>query len=120
MLAALCGGAVAGAALHSGGQECPMGEMKDGTDCCARAHAQQVTPEVEAARLCCAINCPSSGATTPTAPLLRASPPVTTAHHPAVSPTAFVVPVAPLRFDSARDHPQHSPPPYIRHHALLI
>ncbi len=119
MLAAFCGGAVAGMPLHSGEQECPMHEMKDGMDCCAKAHAQQLTPEVEVARLCCAVNCPSSGTTTPTTSLLRVQLSAT-AQYPAVPPTAFVVPAAPLRFDSAREHPQHSPPPYIRHHALLI
>lgn len=120
MLAVIGGSVAAGVPLHSGEQECPMHEMKDGVDCCAKAQAQQVTPEVEAARLCCAVNCPSSGATTPTASPLRVSASATTTQHPAVPTTASVIPAALLRFDSAREHPQHSPPTYIQHHALLI
>jgi hypothetical protein len=118
LIAVLGGSAVAGMPLHSGEQECDMPGMKDGVDCCAKAHAERPTPEVTAARLCCALNCPSSGTTTPTSSQLRLAPSV--APHPATFQTPFVIPGAILRSDPARDQPQHSPPSYLRHLALLI
>lgn len=110
---------LAGTPLHTGGRECDMKGMKDGMDCCAKAHAQGNAPEVTAARLCCAVNCQSPG-TTPASSVLRVTPPATVAQHPAAIQTLFVIPGLPLRFDSAREHPQHSPPAYIQHLALLI
>jgi hypothetical protein len=120
MLAVLCGSTVAGTPLHSAEHECSMPGMKDGMDCCAKAHARQDSAEARAARLCCAVNCQSPGAATPTASLLRVSPPAAAPRHPAAPRTAFVIPASNLLFDSAREHPQHSPPPYIQHLALLI
>jgi hypothetical protein len=120
MLAVLGGSTVAGMPLHSAGHECNMPGMKGDMDCCAKAHARQDSPDVRAARLCCAVNCPSSGAATPTTSSLRVSPPAATPQHPASPRTAFVIPAPNLPFDSAREHPQHSPPAYIQHLALLI
>jgi hypothetical protein len=120
LIAVLGGGAVAGMPLHSGEQECDMPGMKDGMDCCAKARAERPTPEVTAARLCCALNCPSPGTTAPTSSQLRLAPSVVIAAHPATFQTPFVAPVSALRFDSVPSHPEHSPPFYLRHLALLI
>jgi hypothetical protein len=120
MLAVFCGSTVAGTPLHSAEHECSMPGMKGDMDCCAKARARQDSPEARAARLCCAVNCQSPGATTPTVSLLRVSPPAATSQHPAAPRTAFVISALNLLFDSAREHPQHSPPPYIRNLALLI
>jgi hypothetical protein len=110
---------LAGTPLHTGEHECDMPGMKDGMDCCAKARSQGNAPEVTAARLCCAVNC-QSPATTPAGSVLRVSSPAIVARHPAAIQIPSVVPVSPLRFDSASEHPQHSPPAYIQHLALLI
>ncbi len=120
MLAVLCGGTVAGTPLHPAEHECIMPGMKDGMDCCAKAHAREDSAGVRAARLCCAVNCQPPGVTIPTASLLRVAPPAAAPRHPAAPRTAFVILASNTRFASAREHPQHSPPPYIRHLALLI
>jgi hypothetical protein len=115
----LGGSVVAGMPLHTSEHECEMPGMKDGMDCCAKAHAQRVTPEVTAARICCAVNCQSRGATTPTSSLLRVAPPAVVAQHPTATRNTFLT-CSRLRFDSAREERQHSPPAYIQHLALLI
>jgi hypothetical protein len=119
LLAALGISAVAGMPLHSGEHECNMPGMKDGMDCCAKAHAQQDTPEVTAARLCCAINCSTPG-TTPTGERLRLSPLAVTAPRPATLKTPFVALSSTLLYSLLKGHPQHSPPAYIQHLSLLI
>lgn len=119
LLVVLCGSAVVGMPLHSRGRGCNMPGMEEGMDCCAEAQAQQDTPEVAAARLCCAFNCQTPG-TTPTASELSLSPPAVVAQHPATFQTPFAILNSILRYNSAREHPQHSPPAYIRHLTLLI
>ncbi len=118
LLVALGIGAVAGMALHSGEHECHMPGMKDGMDCCAKARVQQDTPEVAAARLCCAINCSSPG-TAQTGIQLRLSPPAA-APRTISFKTHSVTLSSVLRYSLASEHPQHSPPAYIQHLALLI
>ena len=119
LLAALGVSAVAGMPLHSGEHECNMPGMKDGMDCCAKAHAQQDTPEVAAARLCCAINCSSPG-TAQTGIQLRLSPLAVTAPRTNTFKTPPVTLSSVLLYGLAGGHPQHSPPAYIQHLALLI
>ena len=119
LLAALGVNAVAGTPLHSGEHECNMPGMKDGMDCCAKAHAQQETPEVKAARLCCSINC-SSPCTTQAGIQLRLSPLAATAPRTITFKSPFVTLSSILRYSLVSGHPQHSPPAYIRHLALLI
>jgi hypothetical protein len=119
LLAALGINAVAGMPLHSGEHECNMPGMKDGMDCCAKAHAQQDTPEVTAARLCCAFNCTSPG-TTPTGPQLRLSPITVNGTLPATFRTPFPILNPTLLYSLLKGHPQHSPPAYIQHLSLLI
>lgn len=119
MLAALGVGAVAGMPLHSGEHECHMPGMKDGMDCCAKAHERRDTPEVTAARLCCAINCTSPG-TAQTGIRLRRSPLAVNTPRAATFQPPPVALSSTLRYGLLTGHPQHSPPAYIRHLALLI
>jgi hypothetical protein len=119
LLAALGVGAVAGTPLHSGEHECHMPRMKDGMDCCAKAHARQNTPEVTAARLCCAINCTSPG-TAQTGIRLRLSPLAVNTPRAAEFQTPPVALSSTLRYGTLTGHSQHSPPAYIQHLALLI
>jgi hypothetical protein len=119
LLAALGISAVAGMPLHSGEHECNMPGMKDGMDCCAKAHARQDTPEVAAARLCCAINCSSPG-TAQTGIRLRLSPLAAAAPRANTFKTPPVTLSPVLLYGLVSGHPQHSPPAYIQHLALLI
>ncbi|HYY97162.1 MAG TPA: hypothetical protein VE642_01145 [Pyrinomonadaceae bacterium] len=119
LLAALGISAVAGMPLHSGEHECNMPGMKDGMDCCAKARARQDTPEVAAARLCCAINCSSPG-TAQTGIRLRLSPLAAAAPRANTFKTAPVTLSPVLLYGLVSGHPQHSPPAYIQHLALLI
>ena len=103
----------AGIPLHSAEQECSMGgEM----DCCKKALQAVQTPQVAAARLCCAVNCSTEGTTNPTSnPNL--SPPAVSAH-PA---PAVLNSYSSLDFVAAsHGPPAYSEPAYIRHLALLI
>lgn len=115
---ALFASTAAGALLHSGGHDCHMAGM-EGMDCCDKAQMQENTPEVLAARLCCAFQCPEPGSTAPASQ--------ETLRGPQVSPlvirpaaTASVVSYAPLVFLQATAGPTSSPPVYISHHSLLI
>jgi hypothetical protein len=120
LIVALGGGVLAGMPLHSEGQECAMSGMGSHMDCCAKAHKQAATPEVTAARLCCAFNCPSSGTTPPSSSVQRVSPLSVIAQHPAAVQSPLVIPTLRPRLDAAQDHLQNSQPTYIRHLALLI
>jgi hypothetical protein len=114
------GGVLAGAPLHSHGQECEMGDMA-GMDCCAKAREQSDAPEVLAARLCCAFNCSQPAPTGPTAAFdqqknqANASSPV---HLAAIPPANWL----PLSLSRGRSHhlPQNLQPSYVLHSALLI
>jgi hypothetical protein len=117
LIVALGGSVLAGMPLHSGEQGCSMG---GDMDCCAKAQAQAGPPEVTAARLCCAVNCPSSGTTPPTSSIQRISPLAIIAQHPATINSPFVIPSLGIRFGLTQDHLQNSQPTYIRHLALLI
>src|SRR5713226_9807822 len=67
------GTAFAGIPLHSNEQECSIPEMA-GMDCCRKAaQAENLTPEVSTARLCCALNCSQPGTTGSTATQLPSS-----------------------------------------------
>src|SRR2546423_3428348 len=115
LLVALTGSALAGVPLHSGENGCPM----SGTpDCCATAQAQSSTPEVRAARLCCALNCTGTGTPGQTV-AYKFSPTINISLRSATIP-APVLSLALLRSCSAQEHQQNSHPAYIRHLALLI
>lgn len=118
LLLVLGGSAVLNGAQSHSGHECGMAGM-DGMDCCQKAQSQENTPEVLAARLCCAFQCQEPGSTAPTsAETLRgpqASPLVT-------QPAEQAATAAYTRrdLDAMRPGPSSSPPAYISHHSLLI
>lgn len=118
MLLALGGSVVLNGAQPHSGHECGMAGM-DGMDCCQKAQTQENTPEVLAAKLCCAFQCPEPGSTAPaSAETLRgpqASPLVIQPAQPAAT-----VSYAHGSLDVARPGPSSSPPVYISHHSLLI
>jgi len=104
LLLALGAGAASGAPLHSGQKECGMGESMEMMDCCKRARSAGNTPDIQAARLCCAVNCQSGGANGP-ASAARVTPPQAAPLHPASAPA----PAAP----AARPGPGSVPPPLL-------
>jgi hypothetical protein len=112
---------LAGTPLHGDDQECAMMGMGGTMDCCKAAHGEGDARAVTTARLCCAVNCPQSGTTTPTgAQLSRTSTVLAVSLHPAVA-----LPLVSIPFSTHRSNWAHSPPPssnpaYIRHLALLI
>jgi hypothetical protein len=120
LIVALAGGVLAGMPLHSEGQECAMSGMDGHMDCCAKARKRAATPEVTAARLCCAFNCPSSGTTPPSGSIQRVSPLSVIAEHPATVQSSLIIPILRPPLDAAHAHLQNSQPTYIRHLALLI
>lgn len=117
LIVALAGGAVSGMPLHEAEQGCPMMGMPD---CCQKAQAQSNTPAVQAARLCCALNCTSPGTTTP-ASSFQFSPSIAVSLHGAViSRPVALLNVKLLQTNSPPGYQQDSHPAYIRHLALLI
>ena len=121
LLLVLAGGAFAGVPLQFGEQSCSMGEAMASMDCCEAALMQRETPEVDVAKLLCALNCAQNGTTAP-ASSVRIAPssrPVV-AVHPA-SAQALLTSLFPLlRIDQLHGPPPSSQPAYIRHLALLI
>ena len=120
LLILLAVSAMGGVPLHSPEQgECPMGGMEM-MDCCIKAQQQQMSADVAAAKLCCALNCqaegtvPTSGSFTPGIGVLPTSEP------------AGAVPVSLQAFFLNEDYVERNIPPdrdhpaYIRHLALLI
>src|SRR3982751_1048884 len=108
-------GAMAGVPLHSGEQGCAMTAMRD---CCRKAQSQSNAPAVQAARLCCALNC-TSPVTTTTASNFQFSPSITVVlHGTAVSTPLAVSSVNLLRSNSPHGCQQDSHPAYILNLAL--
>jgi hypothetical protein len=108
----------AGMPLHSNEQECSMGSEMD---CCKKALLEVQTPQVAAARLCCAVNCTTEGTTNPTSNANRSAPsqPAVSVHPTAA--TAILNSHFSLRFVAAsHGPPAYSEPAYILNLALLI
>lgn len=97
-----------------------MSGMTGEMDCCATARQKGETPQISAARLCCAVNCPQQGTTTPSGSLQPTTSLTINAVHPAAVQQPFVLPSASPGLSSSPDYLSHSPPNYIRHLALLI
>ncbi|PYS88268.1 MAG: hypothetical protein DMF64_20875 [Acidobacteria bacterium] len=117
LICTLGGTLAAGAPLHTGAHECNMSAPMGMMDCCALAHLQSNAPEVVAARLCCALNCPQPAPLNANNLSLRA--PQVAQLAPPAPPAAL--PLAPaLRLVGTRIPTAHSPPAYIQHLALLI
>lgn len=119
LLLAFSAGVASGAPLRSGGEECGMGESMEMMDCCKRAQSLGNTPEIQAARLCCAVNCQNEGANRP-ASATRVSQPQAVAARPAVA----LASASPLR-DQERcrarfSQANESPPIYLLNLAFLI
>jgi hypothetical protein len=100
-------------------RECGMSGM-DGMDCCQKAGMQTNAPDVQAARLCCAINCPQSGPVQTGKVTPRTAPHAVATQHLSVAQSPFMAPQPPSRLRPARDYPSNSPPTYILHLSLLI
>jgi hypothetical protein len=110
-----------GAPLHSGGKECDMGESMEMMDCCKRARSAGNTPEIQAARLCCAVNCQNGGANGP-ASTARVPEPTAVPTHPAAAPVAALAALKPPRERRGlkQSHADESPPVYLLNLAFLI
>jgi hypothetical protein len=116
LLTATLLGALAGsAAAHR--DECPMAGMHD---CCKKARQkQQDAPGVEAARLCCIVNC-SQPAPTGTNFTFQSSPGAANTPQPRATQAPSAPAATQSREYSPPFQPSHSPPVYIRHAAFLI
>jgi hypothetical protein len=119
LLLALTGGAFAGIPLRFEEHECSMQGMMD-MDCCKAALTQKETPEVAAAKLCCALNCAQNGTSSPPG-TVRVIPPsqTTLSIRPATGQSLWNSLLV-LRHTDRSHGPPESPPAYIRHLALLI
>jgi len=116
----LAGSAFAGVPLHSNEKSCSMDGAMGEMDCCKAALMQITTPEVAAARLCCAVVCSIDG-TVPSGNL-RISPksqPAVSVFH-ANSPTFPDAVLLTEHISRSHSPPFDSNPAYIRHLALLI
>ena len=120
LLLVLAGGALAGVPLPFGESECSMDGMMD-MDCCKAALMQRETPEVDAAKLCCVLNCAQNGTTSPPN-IVRVTPPSTArlSTHPAIAHPLLNSPLPLRHIDQLHGPPRGSQPAYIRHLALLI
>jgi hypothetical protein len=116
LLLVLAGGMIVGMPLHLGENECSNDMM--GMDCCKAALMQRGTPEVDAAKLCCAVNCAQTGTTSPPN-VVRVTPPTQAVHpiHPALTSP---LPNPLLHRVGSLHSPPGSPPTYLRNLALLI
>ena len=113
-------GVVSGAPLRTGREECHEEEPAAETSHCAGlARSAEESPEAQAARLCCALNCQGQGAGgTAYAPQVPSPRPAAT--HPAsVAPAAALTLPREQRGPSAA-RPDESPPVYLLKLALLI
>lgn len=120
LLLALGSGVASGAPLRSGGSECDTGHSMDMMECCKRARMHGDTPEIQAARLCCAVNCQSGGASGP-ASATRVAPPQAAPSHPAaVAPKSAPIVVPRERRRAISPHPDESPPVYLLNLTFLI
>jgi hypothetical protein len=116
LLAVMTCSAVTGMPLHSGEKECPMADM----DCCAKAQMKGDKPEVQAARVCCALNCSEPGTTAPTSSF-KISPQLAVVLSSLLVPRISPLPnPGPARSFSPPGYRQNLDPAYIRNLALLI
>jgi hypothetical protein len=119
LILVLAGSLVAGTPLGSHEHHCGMSGM-DGMDCCQKAGMATDAPDVQAARLCCAINCPQPGPVQNGQVKPQTAPLAVVAEHPSAAQSPFTGFKPQARPQPARDHLSNSPPSYIRHLSLLI
>jgi hypothetical protein len=114
MVVALAGSALAGFPMHAGERNPSM------DDCCKAARAEDDSAATLSAKLCCAMNCSEPSPTAPTG-TGNISPLHINVLHPAATQSQTFTPIFHSRFSSTPGYLQgSSPPPYIRHLALLI
>jgi len=116
LLFALASGVLAGTPLHSG----DMKMMK----CCKKAKSKEQTPQANATRLCCALNCTNT-VPAPSGVSSNFSPSgITVSDSIARQIALFLRTEKPVQtvFVSQEPEslPQKSPPKYIQHHSFLI
>lgn len=89
-------------------------------DCCKTARKLDNSKEADAARLCCAVNCPQSGAATTAAniKIQQFLPLILTFYRPYLK-NAFVLPTAKPAVEEAKLYSARTLPAYLKHSALL-
>ena len=116
LLLVLAGSTFAGVPLHFGDGECSMHGMMD---CCKAALMANDSPEVAAAKLCCAVDCPTYSLTSSKVAPLRASASVRAPSY-TVTPRPWTT-AGGLFWRSEYVHgPPGSPPTYLLNLAFLI
>jgi hypothetical protein len=91
--------------------------------CCKSAFKSGDPDRISAAKLCCAVNCPQSGATTTTTMSVQMTQfvPLIFSFFNFAFQKQTISPKSPKRlFDQAELSPPNSPPVYLRHSAFLI
>lgn len=114
LVVTLAGSALAGFPMHAGERDAGM------ASCCKAARAQDGSPATMSAKLCCAVNCSEPGPTAP-AGAGNLSPHIFAVFHPAIIQSQKLTAQTFSRFHLTPGYlSDSSPPPYIRHLALLI
>lgn len=111
------GGLLTGIPVFANEQDCAGMEMMD---CCKTARKLDKSREADAARLCCVVNHPQSGATTTAAniKIQQFLPLILTFYRPYLK-NAFVLPPVKPAVETAKLYSANFPPAYIKHSALL-
>jgi len=119
LILVLAGSLFAGTPIGAHERDCGMSGM-DGMDCCDKAGMASDAPDVQAARLCCAINCQQPGPVQNGEVKPQSAPLAVVAEHPSAAQSPFTGLQPQSRPQPARDYLSNSPPTYIRHLSLLI
>ncbi len=111
------GGLLTGVSVFANEQDCTDMETMD---CCKTARKLENSNEADAARLCCAVNCPQSGAATTAAniKIQQFLPLILTFYRPYLK-NAFVLPSAKPAVEEAKLYSARTLPAYLKHSALL-
>ena len=112
------GSLLTGISVFANEQDCAGMEMMD---CCKTARKLDNSKEADAARLCCAVNRPRSGATTAAASikLQQFIPLILTFYRPYLK-RAFVLPPVKPQVETAKLSSARTLPAYLKHSAFLI
>jgi len=118
LVLALAGGVLAGMPLHTGNMESKM------MDCCDKAKGNESSPQADAARLCCAVNCSesvptSSGISFNFAPSNITIPKSISEQISALFPSVRSRP-SPIHLISGETLPRIFQPRYIQYNSFLI
>ncbi len=118
LILSLAGGVLAGMPLHSGTKNSRM--MK----CCKKSKSSAQSPKVQAARLCCALNCTESAPTSPGASF-NYSPSAVIISDSIIKQIALLLlnKQKPVSMAVSYDREivlRRFPPKYLQHHSILI